>query len=327
MHVTHGGRLFEAARELGCDWREILDFSASINPLGPAPGVRDAIVAALDEIVHYPDPYGIRLQHALAEQWRVEPDCILVGNGATELIHFVSRVWRDKVTLAVPVFSEFHRAFPDASLVPLSADWPGDGLLVYTNPVNPSGEAIDFRDRRDLTWVDESFIEFTDLPSCLGRALVLRSLTKFHALPGLRIGALVGPVDLMRQWRERREPWQLNVLAEAAALVAIQAHQHHIRTREYVRAERERVIASIEQLLAGSTRPSLANYITIQVPSGLSKDIAEQFRKRHILVRDCTGWPGVPDGCLRIAIRTREENDRLLHCWTEIVGHADWSSC
>ena len=68
MHVTHGGRLFEAARELGCDWREILDFSASINPLGPAPGVLDAIVAALDEIVHYPDPYGIRLQQALAAQ-------------------------------------------------------------------------------------------------------------------------------------------------------------------------------------------------------------------------------------------------------------------
>ena len=111
-------------------------------------GVLDAIVAALDEIVHYPDPYGIRLQQALAAQWRVEPDCILVGNGATELIHFVSRVWRDKVTLAVPVFSEFHRAFPDAFLVPINADWPDDGLVVYTNPLNPSGEAIDFRDRR-----------------------------------------------------------------------------------------------------------------------------------------------------------------------------------
>jgi threonine-phosphate decarboxylase len=93
-----------------------------------------------------------------------------------------------------------------------------------------------------------------------------------------------------------------------------------------VRVERERVIASIEQLQPGSTRPSLANYIMIQVPSGLLKDIAEQFRKRRILVRDCTGWPGVPDGTLRIAIRTREENDQLLHCWTEIVGDADWRS-
>ena len=130
----------------------------------------------------------------------------------------------------------------------------------------------------------------------------------------------------MRQWRERREPWQLNVLAEAAALVAIQAYEHHRRTREYVRAERERVIASIEQLRPGSTRPSLANYIMIQVASGLSKDIVEQFRKRRILVRDCKGWPGVPDGYLRIAIRTREENDQLLHCWTEIVGNVDRSS-
>ena len=79
------------------------------------------------------------------------------------------------------------------------------------------------------------------------------------------------------------------------------------------------------QLRPGSTRPSLANYIVMQVPSGLSKDIAEQFRKRRILVRDCTGWPGVPDGYLRIAIRTREENDQLLHCWMEIVGN-EWRS-
>jgi threonine-phosphate decarboxylase len=323
MHVTHGGRLFEAARELGCDWRQILDFSASINPLGPAPGVREAIVAALDEIMHYPDPDGTRLKHALAEQWSIDPECILIGNGATELIHFVARVWGDGVTLAVPVFSEFHRAFPDAALVSVNAAWPDDGLLVYTNPVNPTGEAIEYRDRRGPTLIDESFIEFTDLRSCLGHALVLRSLTKFHALPGLRVGALAGPADLIRRWREKREPWQLNVLAEAAALVAIHAREHHRLTREYVRDERERVIASLEQLRPGSTRPSLANYILMRVPSGLSTVITAQFRKHRILVRDCGGWPGVPDGCLRLAIRTREENDRLLECWKRIAGAID----
>ena len=139
MRVTHGGGVFAAARELGCDWRDILDFSASINPLGPAPGVRTAIIAALDEIVHYPDPYGSRLQHALAAEWGVDPDCMMVGNGATELIHFLARVWREKVTLAVPVFSEFHRAFPDAAFVDVNAIWPDDGLLVYHESREPHG--------------------------------------------------------------------------------------------------------------------------------------------------------------------------------------------
>jgi threonine-phosphate decarboxylase len=204
--------------------------------------------------------------------------------------------------------------------------WPIDRLLVYTNPVNPIASAIEYRDRRGPTLIDESFIEFTELSSCLDRALVLRSLTKFHALPGLRVGALVGPADLVRKWRERREPWQLNVLAEAAALVAIGAEEHHRLTRQYVCAERERVIASIERLRPGSTQPSVANYFVMKVPPGSTKDIAKRLRNGRILIRDCTGWPGVPEGYLRIAIRTREENDRFLECWSQIVDELDWST-
>lgn len=314
MAVVHGGRIFEAARELGCDWREILDFSASINPLGPAPGVHKAIVDALDEIVHYPDPYGSRLQNALAREWGVDPDCVMVGNGATELIHFVSRVWKDKTTLALPVFSEFHRAFPQAAHVSVNGQLPEDGLLVYTNPLNPQGIAVPPRERGGLTLVDESFIEFTGLASRIGKDLVLRSLTKFHALPGLRAGALVGPVDLMREWRQFREPWQLNVLAEAAALHAISAREHHRRTREYIQIEREYLQAGLEINL-----PSLANYVMIKTPPDRTAKIAAQFRADRILVRDCTGWPGVPAGCLRFAIKTRAENDRLLACWKRIT--------
>ena len=178
--------------------------------------------------------------------------------------------------------------------------------------------AVQFRERSGPTLVDESFIEFTDLRSQMGNALVLRSLTKFHALPGLRIGALIGPAELMRRWRDKREPWQLNVLAEAAALVSIKAYTHHAQTREYVRSERERVRAQLASCGLGQIQPSVANYFAVKAPPDISGQICTELFSQRILIRDCSGWPGVSDGVLRLAIKTSEENDKLLACWRRI---------
>lgn len=316
MVITHGGTILATARERGWDWREALDFSASINPLGPAPGVKHAIAAALDEIVHYPDPYSARLVQALAEEWNVEPECILAGNGATDLIHFVARTLPiDPVTLVVPTFSEFHRAWPHADLVRTDEQWPDRGLLVLTNPNNPTGVPARLPQRAELTLIDESFIEFTNLPSAIGGGcLVLRSLTKFQAIPGLRVGALVGPATLMRQLRVRREPWQVNVLAEAAALAAVQDHEHARVTREYVAAEAARLVAELTRM--DGIRPVLpsANYIFAALDYSAAA-LAKYLMENRILIRVCMGMPGIDREAVRVAVRTRGENDRLLECW------------
>ena len=104
MRVVHGGNALRVAREKGWDWRDIADFSASINPLGPPAGVFDAIRNALDRIAHYPEAEPTTLREALGELWAVDPDRILLGNGATELLHWFARVVpQERVTLAVPV--------------------------------------------------------------------------------------------------------------------------------------------------------------------------------------------------------------------------------
>ncbi len=108
----HGGNIFGVARRHGWNWQDILDCSASINPLGPAPGVLPAVQNAMDRIVHYPEREPARLRHSLANAWQVNEDQIMLGNGATELIFFVARVLAGlPATLAVPVFMEFHRGF------------------------------------------------------------------------------------------------------------------------------------------------------------------------------------------------------------------------
>src|SRR3954452_3971305 len=230
MKVQHGGNLVQIAREKGWNWRQIDDFSASINPLGPPPGVFDAIRDALDRIRYYPETEPATLREKLGDLWSVDPARIILGNGATELLHWFARVTHfDRVTLTLPVFSEFHRAYPNAT-----TDDRG-GLLVTTQPNNPTGATVN-TDLRAPLLVDESFLEFTGLPSAAARpdVWVLRSLTKFYALPGLRIGALIGPADEVERLREQREPWQVNVLAEAAALAAIADREHARRTLELV---------------------------------------------------------------------------------------------
>jgi threonine-phosphate decarboxylase len=328
MTVTHGGNLFEIARDRGWDWRDVADFSASINPLGPAPAVLDAIRGALDRIVHYPEREPSTLRRALAGLWSVDEDRILLGNGATELLHWFARIGqsqnRDRegadgaVTLAVPVFSEFHRAWPTARCTPAiePSRWPDDGLLVLTQPLNPTGATVDTAARNPL-FIDESFLDFTGLPSAATTRddiWVLRSLTKFYALPGLRVGALIGPPETVARLRSQREPWQVNVLAEAAALAAIADRDHARRTLAFVESERAYLAAN----LPVRPEPSVANYLFVPLPHEAAP-LCAFLLDRKILIRDCTGTPGVDGPAVRVAVRTRAENDRLIAAWKEFA--------
>ena len=313
--ITHGGDIFSVARARGIDWRDMLDFSASINPLGPAPGVRDAITAALDEIVHYPDPYATRLTRALAQYWNVDHEAILVGNGATDLIHFLARAWpHERTSLVVPTFSEFHRAYPQAELV--TSVWPTDGLLIVTNPNNPTGQLSCVPERRGPTLVDESFLEFTDEPATPNATIRLRSLTKFHAIPGLRVGALVGPPDLTRELRAKREPWTVNVIAEAAAIGSMRDLFHAAWTRAFVREEGERLYRALGQINGVHPLMPAANYIFATLDYDAAP-LREHMLNRRMLIRDCSETPGVNGSAVRVAVRTRDENNRLIAAWRE----------
>ena len=332
MGLTHGGNLFEVARQHGWDWREVHDFSANINPLGPAPGVKQAISAAADRIAHYPEREPSRLRAALAAEWNVDDQQVLLGNGATELIYFLARLFAGReVTLALPAFSEFHRAFPAAGTVSLldPASWPRTGLLVLTRPANPLGGTLSLDVlRRHLDQegqpilIDESFLEFSGQPSAATllkdhpHLTILRSLTKFYALPGLRIGALLGSPATIDRMRTQREPWQVNVLAEEAALAAIEDRDHGARAIELVRTERSWLLQQLGAISGIHPRAGDANfiYIPLDYPASL---LCRFLLRRKILIRNCKGWPGVPEEAVRIAVRNRSENGRLIEAWKE----------
>jgi threonine-phosphate decarboxylase len=343
--IPHGGDIFAVARAHGWDWRDVLDFSASINPLGPSPRVAPAICQALDRIVHYPEREPSRLRRALAETWGLDEDGILLGNGATELIYFAARMFAapmfaaGPVTLALPVFREFRRAFPAARTAALTdcATWPREGLVIVTRPANPTGWTLPVETLRGYlsscgahVLADESFIEFSASSSAVGlieeypRLAILRSLTKFYALPGLRVGALIGSPAAVRSWREQREPWQVNVLAEEAALAALGDRAHASRTLDFLRGERAWLFDVVRGIAGVEPHLSDANflYVSLAYPAVA---LCEHLLRRKILIRDCAGWPGAAAGprveAVRIAVRTRAENERLLEAWREF--HCD----
>jgi threonine-phosphate decarboxylase len=312
MNITHGGNLFAIARERGWNWRDVIDLSASINPLGPPAGVRPAIEDALDRIVHYPERHPGLLAERLGDLWNVDPACILLGNGATDLLHFYARVVPQAATLIVPTFSEFHRAYPDARLVCWNdpQSWEGEDLLIMTRPNNPLGFVPSVPERDRPLLIDESFLDFTDADSVIGtrpNVLVLRSLTKFYALPGLRIGALVGDVAHLRKLRE---PWQVNVLAEAAALVAMEDRDYAERSRTLISTERAWIWDRLRSLPRIRPVPGCANYALVYHHG--TGALCRWFLERKILLRDQTGTPGIDGECFRFAVRTRPENERFL---------------
>ncbi len=327
MGLTQATNIFVIARERGWDWREILDLSVNINPLGVPPGVRPAIERVLDRIGHYPDPRPLLLVERLAQLWDLQPDHILMGNGATELIHFTARIWMgETATLAVPAYTEFLRAHPMARQVSWNdpGDWADEGLMILAQPNPYTGQLI-APDRlrqyllrtRHPVLVDETQIEFCDEASLLPlvkqrpNLFVLRSMSNFYALPGLRIGMLAGDPANMASLRDKREPWQVNLLAKAAALAALEDADYADRSRALIREERQWIWSALKKIPAITPVCSQANFFLVYLPGGAG-DLCRWFLERKVILLNCSGVAGIEGEAVRLAVRTRPENERVI---------------
>lgn len=350
MNFTHGGNVFAVARALGIVPEEIVDFSASINPLGPPAGLKPAVLAALDRAVHYPDDEALDLKVALADHHGVSPDHITVANGSTELIHLLPRLFPPGRALIVsPPFAEYARAlekcgwhrefFPldrnkgfSLDLKRLETHLQGGWDLLYLcNPNNPAGSVhppaevaeIAAICRRSGTFLvlDEAFIDFCPEQSAVHlllsepQAVILRSLTKFFAMPGLRLGYALAHPGVSRQLAALREPWSVNVLAQAAGLAALADVDFRCRTLALVREEAAFLCAGLQSIPGLCPYPAAANYLLVRIDSSLSVTAAalrNRLLERRILIRDCANFPGLDPNYFRVAVRTRGENLQLL---------------
>jgi threonine-phosphate decarboxylase len=351
MQPTHGGNVYKVAREQGVPVDHIVDFSASINPLGtPVTGLR-AIRSALKQIVHYPDPDCWKLRQELAQQCGADPDMILIGNGSTELIHLLPRALTMNSALIVgPTFEEYARALMAAGssvqyvharreerfrppveevLRQLSSKRSRFDAVFVCNPNNPTGQVMTRQIVRHLVevvdrqegWfiVDEAFIDFCPSQSVVSilraypRMIVLRSLTKFYAMPGLRIGYLVGACKVVDRLKDRQPPWSVNSLAQEVFHTVLRDHAYATKSRIFMRHERSRFVHGLRSLFGVQVYPSAANFFLIELPAWTCAcEVTDRLASEGLLVRDCSTFPGLDAQMIRVAIRTAKENRRLI---------------
>ncbi|HSV89909.1 MAG TPA: threonine-phosphate decarboxylase CobD [Nitrospiraceae bacterium] len=348
---THGGNVYKAAQEQRVPVEQIIDFSASINPLGPPAAVLRAIRSALKQIVHYPDPDCRQLRHELAQRCGLDPDMILVGNGSSELIHLLPRALRIRSALIIgPTFEEYARALLQAGSVVqyihaqreqrfrpplqavlerLSAKRSKFDAVFLCNPNNPTGQVMNRRAlgmlaevvERQQGWliVDEAFIDYCHEQSVVSllnehpRMVVLRSLTKFYAMPGLRIGYLLGTSKVLGLVKERQPPWSVNSLAQEASCAGLQDEVYAKKSRVFMENERSCFVRGLRSLSGLQVYSSAANFILIGLPAWTSAgEVTDRLDFERLLVRDCSTLPGLTAQMIRVAIRTAKENQRLL---------------
>jgi L-threonine-O-3-phosphate decarboxylase len=349
----HGGNLAWAAATAGCPIDQILDFSASINPLGPSPRVISAIQQQLDSIDRYPTPGYGPLCQTLGEFHQVPSDWVLPGNGAAELLTWAGRALAQLpgTILPVPAFNDYDRALAasgakverrsliDASgqltdLSHLLTDIPHGWGLLCNNPHNPTGQIFDpailpdLLDRFALVVVDESFMDFVrpewsaiPLVDHYPNLLVIRSLTKFYSLPGLRLGYAIGHPDRLREWQSWRDPWAVNSLAVAAGLAAVTDREFIAATHRWYAASQPELYKGLQEITSLHTYPSSANFFllrssTLPFPTIQQRLLAEY----RIFVRDCLSFPELGISYGRVALKRSAENQRLLVALEQICG-------
>jgi threonine-phosphate decarboxylase len=349
--MLHGGDLGAVGRRHGVDPAALLDFSANVNPLGPPPGLVDRlsqwIASTPTAVTAYPPQDPLELREALARRHGATPEAVVVANGSAALLDAIVRIVHPRrALLPVPAFAEYARAlasadveivpFPlydgerfslDAEALAAAIERSDAQCCIVCTPHNPSGSICERDDLLRLCdrtaragrtlIVDEAFVDFSPSHDILPEALayphvvVLRSLTKLFAIPGLRIGyALAHPATAVRL-RSALPSWPVSAIALEAARLALADESYVRRTIAFIARERASLAARLAPL-AECVFPSHANFLLLRMRH--DPLLVERMIVRHgIVVRDCERF-AIADHAtfVRVAVRTRCDNERLV---------------
>ena len=344
----HGGNIFDIARQLDTDPSTITDFSASINPLGISPRVRTAVICALDSLVHYPDNSHRELKQSLAGYHGLSPANICVANGSTEIIYHLPAMLPGKRALVIsPSFNEYVRSLaqqhwevrhfilkPESNFaIDLAALKQalseGYDALYLCNPGNPNGTLYTLRiieqvyslciSTGTFLVLDEAFMDFCEDFSAKhfivkgDNGIVLRSMTKFFGIPGLRLGYALSSSTLAERLDDMGGPWSVNTMAQAAGVAALQDAEHNHQTVEYIRRERRAFFDRLAEFGQLRVYPSSANFLLAEITEGLTAlELRDRLMHQRLLIRDCSNFMGLSPRFFRVAVRTAEENLRLV---------------
>ena len=350
MKQNHGGNIESVAKKYNLHSDNIIDFSANINFVGPPPDVYSRLKDNLESITKYPEVNSETLKKMLSEKYGFKKENYIVGNGAVELIYILVKALNPKRSLIyTPTFSEYEKALKtvnseieyhylkkeyqfDLQIEKLKAELTDNiDLFFLCNPNNPTGKFISKKEVKQIlkhnekhnifTVIDEAFVDFVErnisaksLLKEYDNLFILRSLTKFFAIPGLRLGFGIGTPSLIEKMNGFKDPWNVNVLAQKAGEIILKQDEYIKLTKKAIYNEKLFLYKELKKFENIEVYYPNANYIFIDLKGTdfTSTEVYENLAKEGILIRNCSNYKGLDQNYIRIAVKSRKDNNKLL---------------
>jgi threonine-phosphate decarboxylase len=357
--VSHGGDVWGFSRKYNIPLEQVLDFSGPINFLGPSPKAVEMVKQQAKLIRFYPDPNPAELRREVAKYvgQGVGEKNIILGNGSIELIYMIAEIFDCyyKAVIPVPSFTEYEKAVlrthGETIFVQLPNDFALDNesikkavtedtrLLCICNPHSPSGklyrkevllELLDFcKTKNIILSVDENYIEFAaegEANTLAGyvkkypNLFVIRSVTKFYGMPGIRFGYGIAAESLVEDLEVTRQPWSINTLAGFVTLAAFNDGEFIENTRRTIAKEKAEFAKLLTDLGCLRVFPSETNFLLVKIldPKFTSTGLREDMAKQGMLIRDCSTFVGLDDSYFRVTVRKGLDNAKLVDAFRRV---------
>ncbi len=359
--MSHGGDVWGFSRKYNIPLEQVLDFSGPINFLGPSQKAVEAIKQQAKLIRFYPDPNPAELKEEVAKYvgHGVCESNIVLGNGSIELIYMIAEIFPGsyKAVIPVPSFTEYEKAVlrvhGETIFVQLPEDFSLDTerikkavtedtkLLCICNPHSPSGtlynrdtvlNLLDFCQKKEIIFsVDENYIEFAsegEENTMAGyvkeypNLFVIRSVTKFYGMPGIRFGYGIAAENLVENLETTRQPWSINTLAGFATLAAFNDKSFIENTRSTIASEKAEFADMLSEIDGLHVFPSQTNFLLVKIlnPKFTSTGLREEMAKKGMLIRDCSTFVGLDEHFFRVTVRAGKDNIKLVAALEKILN-------
>ena len=355
--AVHGGNTEEIARKYKLNPSEIIDFSANINPLGISENVKKAMIDAIDKVVKYPDITYFDLKNSISNFEDINSQNIILGNGAAEAIFNIVRALKPKkALLPAPTFSEYEEAIlsvngeikyyklKEKNNFEIDNEFIDNikddiDVVFICNPNNPTGNTVYLAsilemmaEQEKLLIVDETFMEFVPAEgeySLVSKVkdyknlIIIKAVTKFFGLPGLRLGYGVSSNrELLEGMYEYKEPWTVNSFAETLTPTLFQDVAYIKESKAYFDLERKRMMTSLKEIRGLKVYETDTNFILLKLETLKAYDLKKiLFEKYDLLIRDASNFKGLDAHFIRIAVKSEEENNKLITALRKEIDH------
>lgn len=349
----HGGNIYRLKRE---GKGELLDYSSNINPLGVPESFKKAIIENFDILEKYPDPDYVELRENIGRYNKVDVKNIIAGNGATEILFLYMKAMKPKKTLIIsPSFAEYKRALESVGseiihyplleennynldIESFLKEVPKCDLVVICNPNNPTGSFISLENIKKINdvlsekgiklFIDEAFIEFIrgweDMTSVLlenKNIFVMRALTKFFAVPGVRLGyGITYDEEIMKKMEKYKEPWSVNSFADIAGKIMLWDKEYIEATENWIEEEKKWFYEESCKIENIKTFKTNVNFILVKLLKKNSSVVRDEMIEKGVVVRDASNFMFLNEQYIRLAIKNRENNIKVLQALKEVMA-------